>query len=348
MKVRLKHISEVLANYKVLGSVKKAVYIIEYYEEGSEPRAKVIVRAEMDNEEIYILKFVLEKEHSQALIEEQSIFSEQMRKNGINTPRRLKCKQRHCSLFEIGNAVYAVTVEEYLGEELKYINYDLIDQIASLMARMHSISELNNYHISGNTIWDLFHSSADISRGYKAFCEYFSSGRYYFSAQNMWLQKKIVDLYQQRLARLRKSWPELPRYAVQGDYSINNLTARKGKITSIFDYNLAGDEVLVSDMLIEGLFLSYEMDLDSGLAAKDKDQLFKGFIRKYAEVRNLSLKEKSVLNDIYAVVFPFWWTRIIYDQKESLQSCLKAKNRQKVDQFLEETYLLLNRDNFPL
>ncbi len=57
------------------------------------PRAKVIVRAEMDNRLAYIIKFVLEEEHSIELIEEQSIFSECMRRNKINTAKRYKILQ---------------------------------------------------------------------------------------------------------------------------------------------------------------------------------------------------------------------------------------------------------------
>src|SRR5699024_7890976 len=105
-------------------------------------------------------------------------------------------------------------------------------------------------------------------------------------------------------------------------------------------------EVLVSDLLIEGLFVSYEMDLEVGLTNEDKDHLFREFIRKYMEVRKLSQDEINVMDDIYAVVFPFWWTRIIYDENQSLLSYLRANNNEKVDQFLKETYELLNHNYF--
>lgn len=346
MKINKNHIQDVLNQYGIEGNINNIFYLIEDYEKGTLPRAKVIVKAEMDNSLTYIIKFVLEEEHPVKLIEEQSIFSECMRANGINTAKRYKSCDKYCISYTVNDLIYAVTVEEYLGEELKFINYKIVDGIATLVAEMHSISQENNCHISGNTIWDIFDETTDISRGYKAFYEYRNNGEYDFSLYDISLYENIISLYEERLSRLKAVWNKLPRYATQGDYSTNNLVCENGRVAGIFDYNIAGDEILVSDMIIEGLFVCYEMDLDNGLTYDDRCKMFRVFIKKYMECRKLNQDEIAVMNDIYAVVYPFWWTRIIFDEGKSLKKYLDERNVKKVNKFFNETYNLLHQDHF--
>lgn len=346
MNISDQNILDVLKKYGVEGDAKNIDYLVESYKMSGVPRAKVIVKVEMDKDKSYIIKFSLEKEHPIRLIEAQSVFSECMRVNGINTAQRFKCNDLYCIPFDVKEGVYAVTVEEYLGEELKFINYNIVEEIAALMAKMHIISQQNNCHIHGNTIWDLFDKTTDISRGYKAFCQYRNDEKYDFSLFDNGLYEKIIKLYEKRLSRLKSIWGRLPKYATQGDYSINNLVNINGRVGGIFDYNVAGDEVLVSDMIIEGIFVSYEMDLSNHFTVEDKDEMFKLFIRRYMQSRKLNEYEVKAMNDLYAVVFPFWWTRIIFHKENSLQKYLEDNNVEKVNEFLHETYRLLNQNYF--
>lgn len=346
MNINGKEVSAALNQYGIQDTLRNVTYFIDRYKEGIDPRVKIILKAEVDNGKAYVIKFILEEEHPQNLIEEQSIFSECMRANGINTPRRFKSNGRYCISFPVKNLICDVTIEEYIGEELKFINNGMAEEIACLMAQMHIISEEINCHIGGNTIWDIFDETTDISRGYKSFCEYRTNGKYDFTLYNIELYDKIIILYEERLSRLKDIWYKLPKYATQGDYSINNLVYDNGKIEGIFDYNISGDEVLVSDMIIEGLLVSYEMDLDNSLTDNHKDEIFKVFVRKYMECRKLNQYELNVMDDIYAVVFPFWWTRIIFDKENSLEKHLNDNNLEKVNEFLKESYRLLKQDYF--
>lgn len=345
MKIGEKDIYTALKQYGIEDSLINTYYIIERYKKGINPRARVIVKADVDSEESYIIKFILEEEHPQKLIEEQSIFSESIRESGIITPKRFKCNGAYCIELLVEELNYSVTLEEYIGEELNFINDKVVEEIATLMAKMHLISEKKDLHIQRNTIWDLFNETTDISRGYKDFCEYRKTD-IDFTRYDIGLYEKIITLYEERLSRLKNIWPKLPKYATQGDYSINNLVYGNDKIEGIFDYNIAGDEVLVSDMIIEGLLVSYEMDIDNLLTHDDKDRMFKIFVRKYMECRELNQDELNIMNDIYAVVFPFWWTRIIYDEENSLKKHLSDSNVEKVNEFLDDTYKLLKQNYF--
>lgn len=346
MKIEEKDISDALKQYGIKGTLRNISYLIEQYREGIDPRARVIVKAEIDRSRSYIIKFILEPEHTQELIEDQSIFSECMRESGINTAKRFKCGNRYCMLFPVEGLTYNVTVEEYIGEELTFINDKMVEEIAYLMATMHNISQEKNLHIQRNTIWDLFDETKDISRGYKAFCDYRNNQKYNFALYDIKLYEKIINLYKKRLSKLKIVWNKLPKYATQGDYSINNLVYKNDRIDGIFDYNIAGDEILVSDMIIEGLLVSYEMDLDDSLTDNEKDKLFKIFVKKYMEYRDLNEDELNIMDDIYAVVFPFWWMRIIFDEENSLKKHLEDNNIEKVNGFLKDTYKMLNQNYF--
>lgn len=345
MKIEKSHIQNVLQLYGIKQDIKGICFLYEEYEEGTPPRAKIIARVEMIDKSHYIVKFVLEEEHPESLIEEQSIFSECIRRNGINTARRFKSDKKYCIPYSVDGLIFAVTVEEYIGEEIKVIDYDNIGEVASLMATMHIISENNTCHISGGTIWNIFDDNSDIMRGYMKFSELIKSKEIDFNLYNTDLYYKIIKLYNERKAKLERLWGKLPRYATQGDYSINNLTHVNGAV-GIFDYNISGDEVLVSDMIIEGLFISKEMDLKEGLAEEDREGLFQSFVKIYMQNRKLCQYELRVLNDIYAVVVPFWWTRIIFDKENSLIKLVNDRNIDKVNAFLEKTYNMLSVNYF--
>ncbi len=88
------------------------------------------------------------------------------------------------------------------------------------------------------------------------------------------------------------------------------------------------------------------MDLDKGLNDKDRDMLFRLFVDTYRGFRELNIYEAKVMNDIYAVVVPFWWSRIIFEEEGSLSYIIKNKNRKDLKKFLNETYSILNSNYF--
>ncbi|WP_346914498.1 hypothetical protein [Clostridium sp.] len=345
MKIEDYHIRKILKRYGIEQDIKNIIFLHEQYGNNILQRVRVIIKVELRNESIYIIKFVCEEEHPQILIEEQSIFSECLRENGIITAKRLKCDYRHCILYHIYGVELAVTVEEYLGEEITFINHGIVNKIANMMAEMHNISKSNNCHINGNTIWDIFDDKTDIMRGYMEFYKFREDKDIDLTAYNLDLYNKIIELYNERKERLKVLWDKLPKYATQGDYSINNLTNINGQV-GIFDYNISGDEVLVSDMVIEGLFVAKHMELDKELTDKDRELLFQSFIKTYMDYCKLTQNEINAMNDIYAIVLPFWWTRIIYDEEKSLKKLLKDKNVHEVNAFLEETYEMLRANYF--
>ncbi|MBR3997697.1 MAG: hypothetical protein IKI93_05075, partial [Clostridia bacterium] len=123
---------------------------------------------------------------------------------------------------------------------------------------------------------------------------------------------KIKKFRSEKLDALRSVWDKLPKAAVQGDISINNLVYDKEGLI-VFDYNNAGDEVLISDLVLEGLLTAYEMDLPEGTDKKYREQLFPSFLNGYLSVRKLNKDEADTAWIIYTLYHALWFTRIVYN-----------------------------------
>lgn len=160
------------------------------------------------------------------------------------------------------------------------------------------------------------------------------------------MYRKIKTLYIAKLEKIKLSWIKLPRYATQGDISINNLSF-VGENIGIFDYNVAGDETLVGDMVLEGLLTANEMDLSNGLTDKDRTELFKRFFNGYITERPLTDDEKNIFSEIYSASSALWFTKIKYDEN-SLTKLIERNEYGKVDLLLQEIYDTLCKDNFQM
>lgn len=65
---------------------------------------------------------------------------------------------------------------------------------------------------------------------------------------------------------------------MHGDISIDNPVWDVAGL-AVFDYNNVGDEVLVSNLVMEGLLTAYEMELPEGVAEAAQEELFPRFCR---------------------------------------------------------------------
>ncbi|MCM3784935.1 hypothetical protein M3231_18355 [Neobacillus mesonae] len=336
MKIELQHIKEVLSLFQIQSHIIRTNYFIEQYKESPSFRVKVILRAEFADHPSVVIKFIQQEEHPRWKIEQQSVFSEHMRVNGILTPKRYKSGESYCIPYELDHFSLDVTVEEYLGEEIKTIDEEVTGKIGQLMAQMHSIAEKNKCHIEADSIFNV--TGYNEVSGYERFKELGEAGHF-----NSERYEKIIKLYESRMDKIKEKWPDLPRYATQGDYSINNLTMKDG-VMGIFDYNIAGDETLAGDMVVEGLLIANEMDLAPGLCASDRPRLFEAFYKGYIKVRQLSNLEQEVVNDIYAVAASMWFTKIRYEE-DSLEFLVERKETEKIESILDEMLKTLSSTN---
>ena len=281
---------------------------------------KLIFRVTLDDGKMLVIKLLHEDEDLEAeqqKYEKQSSFSETMRSRGIRTPARHRVDGTFCVRYVYHDLPCIVTVEDWCGEEITEITPDIAYRIGELMARMHSLSLENGCEIGHRTLFSAAYWN-DVD-AYDDFCEI---------SENENLDQNIVAeikmLRDEKLSRIRAMWEDLPKAAVQGDVSINNLVDSEDGLI-VFDYNNAGDEVLISDLVMEGLLTAFEMDLPEGTDASCREQLFTELLNGYLSVRTLSETESAAAWEVYTLYHALWFTRVIYNT-DSLQKLVESGN----------------------
>lgn len=334
--IELENLVDVLALYNITEQISDFKFFINWYNDKTS-EMKVIAKIDFVNRSPLIVKLVREDRHPHDVIEKQSKFSEYLRNQGILTPKRYMSGDSYCIKYKLSDIYLNVTVEDYFGEEIKTIDFKLAYKIGQLIARTHIISEKGNCHIEANTIFNVIGYNEVI--GYDKFVEFGENGKI-----DSEMYQKIKKVYSDKLERIKLLWDRLPKYAIQGDCSINNLTYI-GEELGIFDYNIAGDETLVGDMVLEGLLTANEMDLAEGLSDTERIELFRSFYNGYINERPLTVDEENVLSDIYAISSGLWFTKI--DSNENSLTKLVERNEcDKINLLLQEIYNTLCKDVF--
>lgn len=295
---------------------------------GEDGLIKLIYGITLENGQKIVIKILHEDEdliQEMQKIEKQSIFSEVLRGHGIKTPIRYQINGKYCNEYIYCDIPCVVTVEEWCGEEIAEINIETAYQIGTLMARMHKISLENKCEIGCGTLFSAAYWN-DVD-AYPEFCKTCEDENL-----DQTLITKIKTLHDEKLACIRAVWDKLPRSAVQGDISINNLTYDADELT-VFDYNNAGDEVLISDLVMEGLLTAYEMDLPDGTPISYREHLFPSLLKGYLSVRPLSDLECYAAWEIYTLYHGLWFSRVIYHD-HSLEMLVKRKDYDTANKLL--------------
>ncbi len=303
---------------------------ISYHGEQGDNLIKVILSVLLEDGRRIVIKLLREGEpllKERAKIEKQSAFSELMRQSGIQTPTRYMANGSYCNEYLYKNLPCNVTVEDWCGEEITEINTDISYKIGALMARMHLLSLENNCEIGCGTLFSAAYWN-DVD-AFQAFCRL---------GKNENLDQTIVAhikrLHDEKIEALRAIWDKLPKAAVQGDISINNLVSGEDGLI-VFDYNNAGDEVLVSDLVMEGLLTAYEMELPEGADQGFREKLFPALLNGYLSVRKLREEEADAAWIIYTLYHSLWFTRVIYNE-DSLEKLVKTENYLSANRLLAQ------------
>lgn len=303
----------------------------EYINFHGEDRIKVIFSVLLEDGRRVIIKILHEHDDlgkERAKVETQSAFSEWMRQSGIKTPRRYRADGVYCSEIIYQNLPCHVTVEDWCGEEIMVLTTGIAYKIGVLMARMHSLSLEHKWEIGCGTLFSAAYWN-DVDE-FQKFCEI---------GQNQNLDQTMVEQIKkfrgEKLEALRTVWDTLPRAAVQGDISINNLVDDGEEELTVFDYNNAGDEVLISDLVMEGLLTAYEMDLPAGADQSEREKFFPALLRGYLSVRTLSEEEADAAWIIYTLYHGLWFTRIVY-RDDSLEKLVEKEDYAAANRLLAQ------------
>ena len=302
MKFHKKPIGGLLRRFGIVG---RPLEIQPLLEAVSKPEARYVLRVRVENGRVYILKLTCAARFPHDLIERQSEFSEHLRRNGIQTPRRYAADGAYCVKSRERGFGFSVTLEDYAGEALKLLDMPTAQALGALLARCHEISLRGNCLIGTPTIFDI-------------------TGRHEMNSYNEFralgntpgidrsLHSAVLEAYDARLRQALSGLAGCPRCAVQGDLAINNLSLQNGKLC-MFDYNCAGDDYLAADMVSQGLYISTKMEYSQSMEyaqPHDPGAMFNEFIQGYTGQRQLSKTELCAADDYYAVSAAMWASEI--------------------------------------
>lgn len=262
-----------------------------------------IIFVELEDSKKLVIKFIKEAIFTSEIIEHQSAFSDLLRKNGIDTPYRFTKSGKYCIPFFKDGILMDVTLEEWIGEKIPHFTLDLYKEVGETLGKMHKIaiddsraigfSLLYNEIICRDTSYERLWGKADHS--------FISATEY----------NKILDIYNKRLSIVKNIWTSLPRAAVQGDiYSCNNITVRDGRL-SVFDFNLAGDEVLIGDILQCWFRTIFDIKIQDDLNGISLIELWRAFIGAYLKERPLTDIECKFFSDVYALLGVVYYTKLL-------------------------------------
>lgn len=303
---------------------------INYNKEHGDDFVKVILSVLLENEKRVVIKIIREQEEllkERSKIEKQSAFSELMRQKGIKTPMRYMANGKYCNECNYNGILCNVTVEDWCGEEIKEINTDVSYKIGELLARMHILSLENKCEIGCGTLFSAAYWN-DVD-SFPKFCEI---------GENEHLDQTIVTqikkLHDEKVDAIRAIWDRLPKTAVQGDISINNLVYGDDELI-VFDYNNSGDEVLISDLVMEGLLTAYEMDLPEGADKSCREEIFPAMLNGYLSIRTLSEEEANTAWIIYTLYHSLWFSRVVYNE-DSLEKLVEKEDYTAANRLLNQ------------
>lgn len=329
-KVQESVIHSVLELYGLDAAFSEQKEYINYNGEHGDNLVKVILSVLLENGKHVVIKILHEQDDllkDRAKIEKQSAFSEFMRQNGIKTPMRYMANGRYCNEYIYNDLPCNVTVEDWCGEEIMEINTDISYKIGELMARMHILSLENKCEIGCGTLFSAAYWN-DVD-SFQDFCEIGKNENL-----NQTVIEQIKKLHDVKLEAIRAVWDRLPKAAVQGDISINNLVYGEDELI-VFDYNNAGDEVLISDLVMEGLLTAYEMNLPEEADQSCREQILPALLNGYLSIRKLSEEEANTAWIVYTIYHSLWFSRVVYND-DSLEKLVKKEDYSAANRLLAQ------------
>lgn len=291
-----------------------------------------IIYIELEDCNKYVMKFVREPVFTTQIIEKQSAFSDLLIKQGINTPHRITANGHYCVTYEKDNLTMDVYIEEWVGEKIPHLTMELYKNTGAIIGRIHRISQDSGFIIGFSLLYN------EITERDTSFSRLWRNDNLRIIPKEQY--DCMLEIYNRRLACIKKVWCDLPRAAVQGDiYSCNNIALNNDGLV-VYDFNLAGDEVLIGDILQCWFRTIFDEKIEDDLEKLSRDQMWKEFILAYQEERTLTENEKLYIPDVYAILGTVYYTKILNYWMDKGE-CLKAEKNYS---FLFE---LLNTEKLP-
>lgn len=252
----------------------------------SSNRKRVLYLLVLSNFQKLVCRISCENDCSKKITEQQCQFSEMLRCCGIQVAAKYKAKGSYCKEYFYDSMKIYVTLEEYVGTDYQCNDLKSFRLLGLLLGEMHLISSRNPIKIDCSVI------GSAIKSGDARFSKLISCLD--VDLYNSDCIIKLSEKHDKLVEVLSDFTDDLPHGAVHGDLGVlNNFCVRNGRI-SIIDFNLAGDEPYLFDMLSCVYSSIHKVISYYNETVFDKEAAFSEFMLGYCAKRNLSSIEKDV------------------------------------------------------
>lgn len=343
-------IAPLLHEYGISSSITEILFYRNY---SGADGIKIVARVDVKHRPPLVIRLTQNPRLPHEQAERRSVFSEHLRRNGIPTPERYSKGGEYCLERIIGNKRVDVTLEDWCGDGLTEIDKETAADAGRMMARIHRNSFRDNFKIGAPTDYNAigknnvsgiekFRELAKMSD--ESRCKSLTYPQKL--CNNPELCNEIIDIYERKIANAAEIWDRLPCAAVQGGISIENLTRRDGVLT-VFDYNAAGDETLIGDMILEGMILAYETKLAPGLTDADRPEIYASFLGGYRKICPLTHDERIAACELHPAYNALWFSRVCSNNGKypnSLEAVMTGGDCDRADRILTRMYELITED----
>lgn len=222
--------------------------------------------------------------------------------------------------------------EKGKGKPMEALRLKHIQEIGAMLGKQHAASMRSAFSFGRGTSWGMFGGNETEELG-----DYDENELCYWdlvSAVEDKYEKEmslIQELYKKRRAVLQAEWAALPKGAVQGDLLPYNLLFQQDRISAIFDFDIAGDEVLVNECVGNAIFLAWHHEFEGLESPKER---YDAYMDAYYSERPLSNCEKEMIPHLFAIIRAFRYDRI----EEGIEKMKSGKGKS----FLNESIMLLS------
>lgn len=227
---------------------------------------------------------------------------------------------------------FVYTLEQKgMGKEIQQLNDAQIEAMGALLGKLHAYSLKHQLNLQKATSWSMFGGNATMAIG-----DYDENELSFLDFKKAFQHDEafpaIEQLYNAHRSLLKQHWATLPKAATQGDFCYYNMLFENNNISAIFDFNLAGDEVLLNECIAAAIYCCWHTAYQGKLIAEERYQLF---INAYQQFRPWTSLEFDLASPLFAIIRAFRYDRVEQGIANSAQH----------EQFLQQTKGILDTDH---
>lgn len=297
----------------------KSVVCIQSTERNGEYRHIYKINSHMHS---WICRISNEENYPSQLVEKQSEFAMLLYQNGVITAKKRRSRGHYCLEYFWKDTRVRIILEEFLGEDFSNLTKNTFSDFGRILGQIHRISEESGMKIGTSYVSEaLCHNKA-------RFKSILGKAKPCFP--DLEELKTLADIHDGLAENLGKDWNELPKGAVHGDLGLYNNFIDTKEGLGIIDFNLAGDEAYIGDVLSSFFASIHKYSWHEKLQYVDKEKAYMDFLASYCTQRVFKECEKKYFSKISALFDGIFFFKAIIEMwnggeyEEALKSIPKA------------------------